>query len=60
MKTPNEKPRNLEITDSDKFLYEGVILKFIRKDGEVTGLQLDAGRVKNLEFIKETSKAIGK
>ncbi|MCK0109642.1 beta-lactamase family protein [Flavobacteriaceae bacterium S0825] len=53
VKIPNEQPEEIVRIDNDKFLFDGVVFRFIRTDGKITGLFVDAGRVKNLEFIKQ-------
>ena len=53
VKIPNEQPEEIERIDNDKFLFDGIVFRFIKTDGKITGLFVDAGRVKNLEFIKQ-------
>lgn len=53
VKIPNEQPGDIERIDNDKFLYDGVVFRFSKTDGKITSLFVDAGRVKNLEFVKQ-------
>jgi hypothetical protein len=53
VKIPNERPEELQRIDNDKFLYNGVLFRFSKTDDKIISLFVDAGRVKNLEFIKQ-------
>jgi len=52
LKTPNETPVNLEISNKDVFIFNRLLIRFTRINGNVSGLKVDAGRVKNLKFNK--------
>ena len=40
------------ISDLDQFSAELGLVRFQRKDGQISGFELDSGRVKNLKFKK--------
>lgn len=40
------------ISDTDKFTMEFGLVRFQRTDGQISGFELDSGRVKNLKFRK--------
>ena len=44
----------LEFQDDDRFTRGGLVFRFQRDGDRVTGLRLDAGRVKNLWFEKRS------
>lgn len=53
LKMPNETPMDLEASKKDIFTSDGITIRFIRKNGVISGLKVDAGRVKNLKFVKK-------
>ena len=52
-KIGNSEAVELTLTNQDLFIYQGVVLKFSRNNEAVTGLVVDAGRVKDLKFSKK-------
>lgn len=46
-------PLILAIGDVDQLTVRGFLLRFQREDGQITGFELDAGRVKNLRFERQ-------
>ena len=52
LKRPNKTPVNLEISNKDVFIFNRLLIRFTRIKGNVSGLKVDAGRVKNLKFDK--------
>jgi len=52
-KIGNSEAVELTLTNQDLFIYQGVVLKFSRNKEAVTGLVVDAGRVKDLKFSKK-------
>ena len=51
-KVAYEEPISLSPVEEDEFTSEEMIIRFDRQNGVVTGFNLDAGRVTNLEFVK--------
>ena len=51
-KVGSQQPYTLERYDQDQFLAEGTLIRFQRSNSDVTGLEVDAGRVTNLKFAK--------
>lgn len=47
---------DLTVTDFDQFAGEIGLVRFQRKDGVISGFELDSGRVKNLKFEKKKEK----
>jgi CubicO group peptidase (beta-lactamase class C family) len=39
---------------SDRFAFRGMVIRFLRQDGRVTGLAVDAGRVVDIRFTKRS------
>lgn len=50
-----EKQRNMDCTinEIDQFTIEFGLIRFQRTDGQISGFELDSGRVKNLKFNKK-------
>ncbi|MFZ9004361.1 MAG: serine hydrolase domain-containing protein [Robiginitalea sp.] len=46
------EPKELDYYDADLLTSEGMLFRFRRDNGELTGFELDAGRVQNLKFVK--------
>ena len=53
LRIKNEEPMLATAIDKDKFSISGLIFKFERKEELVSKFSMEAGRVKNLEFIKK-------
>ncbi len=49
----HNEPLSLVPSGRDRFKVEMATFQFIRDDGKIVGLQLDAGRVKNLAFVRD-------
>ena len=54
VKFGNEDPKEMSIYDQDVFTCDLGLIRFKRKDGRVSGFELDAGRVQNLQFVVKT------
>ena len=52
VKLAHLEPMQLTIDKADIFSTSNLLLRFSRIDGEITGFELDAGRVTNLKFEK--------
>ena len=53
VKIPATKAIELVIDGVDRFIADGIVFRFSRRDGKVVGFELDAGRVNNLSFVKK-------
>ncbi|MFY9243642.1 MAG: serine hydrolase domain-containing protein [Polaribacter sp.] len=49
----NSFPIELLLIDKDQYSWYGTLLKFNRTNGHITGFNIDAGRIKNIKFIKK-------
>lgn len=49
------EPQVLQYYDSDLLTSEGMLFRFERENGQLTGFELDAGRVQHLKFTKIAS-----
>ncbi|MCB0697281.1 MAG: DUF3471 domain-containing protein, partial [Chitinophagaceae bacterium] len=54
IKINDDEGTDMELYDTDGFTSEGLTFRFKRKEGKVTGFELDAGRVKNIRFEKKS------
>jgi hypothetical protein len=41
------------MSEIDQFTLQYGLIRFQRKDGKISGFELDSGRVKNLKFYKK-------
>jgi CubicO group peptidase (beta-lactamase class C family) len=48
----NNDPFELTIEGTDQFASMSRLYRFVRENGEISGFKLDAGRVKNISFMK--------
>jgi len=53
LKIRNHERADMNIIDVDQYSSNGTILRFSRQNDKVSGFYLDAGRVKNLGFVKK-------
>lgn len=53
VKPPNSSKVELVLSEEDLFVADGIVFRFLRKDDSIVGCRIDAGRVQNLEFIKQ-------
>ena len=53
VKPPNSSKVELVLSEEDLFVADGIVFRFQRKDDTIVGCRIDAGRVQNLEFIKQ-------
>ncbi len=48
----NREAADMQITGIDQFRGGGIVFRFARQNGQVSGFEIDAGRVRNLAFTK--------
>jgi hypothetical protein len=53
VKIRNLTPIDLTVSDLDVFYCQGSLVRFKREKDSISGFELDAGRVKNLRFVKK-------
>ena len=53
VKIPSMSAKKFEVIAADQLTADGITFYFTRENGKVTGFRLDAGRVKNLSFVKK-------
>ena len=46
-------PFQMTATSKDNFTFQGVQVQFTKSNDKINGFNLNAGRVKNLEFVKQ-------
>lgn len=52
VKIENTPIKVIQLYGKDQFIAEGLLFRFVRKEGNISGFELDAGRVQNLKFVK--------
>ena len=53
VKVPNSTAQEMELSETNLFLADGVVIRFQKEGDLVVGCEVDAGRVQNLKFVKQ-------